>query len=129
MEKTDKDKHKDGRPTEGISQRKSRMVSIRFSELEYYAVKRRASLAGLTVSAYSHAAILESKIVEPMKKEDIDLLRKLSGEANNLNQLAHQANSFQMPYLENDIGNTLNLFTEIIEKLSDDWKNNKRKKL
>jgi len=129
MEEADKDKRKGGRPKKGISERKKRMVSIRFSEPEYYAIKRRASLAGLTVSAYSYSAILESKIVEPVKKEDMDLLRKLSGEANNLNQLAHQANSFQMPYLENDIRNTLNFLTEIIEKLSDDWKNHKRKKL
>jgi hypothetical protein len=129
MEEANRDNRKGGRPKKGIAQRKSRMVSIRFSEPEYYAVKRRASLAGLTVSAYSHAAILDGKIVEPVKKEEMDLLRKLSGEANNLNQLAHRANSFQMPYLENEIKNTLDLFTEIIEKLSDDWKNNKRKKL
>ena len=55
--------------------------------------------------------------------------RKLSGEANNLNQLAHQANQFQMPFLEKAIRIVLNLITEIIENLSDDWKNNKRKKL
>jgi len=129
MEEANKDKRKGGRPKKGISGRKTRMVSIRFSEPEYYAIKRRASLAGLTVSAYSHAAILESKIVEPVKKEDMDLLRKLSGEANNLNQLAHQANNFQMPFLENAIRKILNLFIEIIEKLSNDWKNSKRKKL
>jgi hypothetical protein len=129
MEEANRDKHKGGRPQKGISGRKTRMVSIRFTEPEYYAVKHRASLAGLTVSAYSHAAILENKIVEPVKKEDMDLLRKLSGEANNLNQLAHRANSFQMPYLENEIRNTLDLFTEIMEKLSNDWKNNKRKKI
>lgn len=63
-----------------------------------------------------------------MKREDMDLLRKLSGEANNLNQLAHRANSFQMPYMEKEIRSTLNLFTGIIENLSNDWKNNKRKK-
>jgi hypothetical protein len=91
--------------------------------------RRRASLAGLTVSAYCQTAILDGKIVEPVKKEEMDLLRKLSGEANNLNQLAHRANNFQMPYLENEIRNTLNFFTEIINKLSNDWKNNKRKKL
>ncbi|MDR0233164.1 MAG: MobC family plasmid mobilization relaxosome protein [Dysgonamonadaceae bacterium] len=129
MEEASNNKRKGGRPKKRISERKKRIVSIRVSEPEYYAIKRRASLAGLTVSAYSHSAILESKIVEPIKKEDMDLLRKLSGEANNLNQLAHQANSFQMPYLENDIRNTLNYFTEIIKKLSDDWKNHKRKKL
>ncbi|GHT33165.1 hypothetical protein AGMMS49574_18240 [Bacteroidia bacterium] len=129
MEEADKDKCKGGRPMKGITQRKKRVVSIRFSEVEYYAIKRRASLAGMTVSAYSHSAIMDGKIVEPVKKEDMDLLRKLSGEANNLNQLARQANTYRMPYLEKEVKNVLNSVTDIINKLSDDWKNNKRKKL
>jgi len=129
MEEAEKNKRKGGRPKKGISERKTRTINIRVSEPEYYAIKHRASLAKLTVSAYSHAAILEGKIVEPVKKEDMELLRTLSGEANNLNQLAHRANSFQTLYLEKDIKNTLNLITGIIEKLSDDWKNYKRKKL
>jgi len=129
MEEADRDKCKGGRPKKGITDRKTRTIHIRVSDPEYYAIKHRADLAGLTVSAYSHSAILESKIVEPVKKEDMDLLRKLSGIGNNLNQLAYQANKFQMPFLEKEIRNTLNLHTEIIEKLSDDWKNNKRKKL
>jgi hypothetical protein len=129
MEDADKNKRKGGRPTKGITQRKKRIVSIRFSEMEYYAIKRRASLAGMTVSAYSHSAILNGKVVETVKKEDMDLLRKLSGEANNLNQIAHKANTYRMPYLEKEVKNVLNFFTEIINNLSDDWKNNKRKKL
>ena len=129
MEIEDKNKRKGGRPKKGISERKTRTIHIRVSEPEYYAVKHRAEIAGLTVSAYSHSAILESKIVEPVKKEDMELFRKLAGIGNNLNQLAYQANKFQMPYLEKDIRNTLNLHTEIIGKLSDDWKNNKGKKL
>jgi len=128
METADKNKRKGGRPKKSISQRKTRMIHIRVSEPEYYAIKHRADLAQMTVSAYSHSAILESKIVEPVKKEDMELLRKLSGEANNLNQLAHQANLFQMPFIENDIRKELNLHKKIIEKLSDDWKNNKREK-
>jgi len=129
MEEAVKNKRKGGRPKKKVSERKTRIINIRVSETEYYAVKHRASLAKLTVSAYSHAAILEGKIAEAVKKEDMELLRTLSGEANNLNQLAHQANSFRMPYLEKEIRNTMNLFTKIIEKLSDDWKNYKRKKL
>ena len=129
MEEADKYKRKGGRPKKGFSERKTRIIHIRVSEPEYYAVKHRADLAGLTVSAYSNSAILESKIVEPVKKEDMELLWKLSGIGNNLNQLAHRANQFQMPFLEKDIRNELNLHSEIIEKLSDDWKNNKRKKL
>jgi hypothetical protein len=129
MEEADKDKHRGGRPRKGNSQRKQRIVSIRFSEWEYRALERRVSLSGLSRSEYFRSAILDGKIVEPVKKEDTDLLRKLSGEANNLNQLAHQANAFRMPYLEKELRNMLDLFTEIINKLSDDWKNNKRKKL
>ena len=129
MEEEKIDKRKGGRPKKSISQRKTRMIHIRVSEPEYYAIKHRADIAQMTVSAYSHSAILESKIVEPVKKEDMELLRKLSGMGNNLNQLAHQANKFQMPFLEKAIRIVLNLITEIIEKLSDDWKNNKRKKL
>ena len=128
MKAINSNKHKGGRPKKSISERKSRIIQIRVSETEYYAIKHRASVAGLTVSTYSHSALLDSKIVEPMKREDMDLLRKLSGEANNLNQLAHRANSFQMPYMEKEIRSTLNLFTGIIENLSNDWKNNKRKK-
>ena len=129
MEEAVKNKRKGGRPKKKVSERKTRTINIRVSETEYYAIKHRASQAKLTVSAYSHAAILEGKIAEAVKKEDMELLRTLSGEANNLNQLAHQANSFRMPYLEKEIRNTMNLFTKIIEKLSDDWKNYKRKKL
>jgi len=129
MEVTDKNKRKGGRPKKGISERKTRTIHIRVSEPEYYAIKHRAELAQMTVSAYSHSAILESKIVEPVKKEDMELLRKLSGMGNNLNQLARQANQFQMPFLEKAIRIVLNFITEIIEKLSNDWKNNKREKL
>ncbi|KAA6324625.1 hypothetical protein EZS27_026068 [termite gut metagenome] len=129
MEKADKDNYKGGRPKTGIARQKKRIVSIRFSEPEYYAVKHRASLAGLTLSDYSRSAILDGKVIEPVKKEEMDVLRNLSGEANNLNQLAHQANIYGMFYLEKEANNVLEALSEIINKLSDDWKNNKRKKL
>src|SRR5215468_2084867 len=103
MEVETKDKCKGGRPKKRITERKTRTIHIRVSEPEYYAIKHRADLAQMTVSAYSHSAILESKIVEPVKKEDMELFRKLAGIGNNLNQLAHQANKFQMPFLENAI--------------------------
>ncbi|KAA6311635.1 hypothetical protein EZS27_037274, partial [termite gut metagenome] len=43
--------------------------------------------------------------------------------------LAHQANIYGMFYLEKEAKNVLETMSEIINKLSDDWKNNKRKKL
>ncbi|GHU09228.1 hypothetical protein FACS189431_6930 [Alphaproteobacteria bacterium] len=68
MEEVDNNKCKGGRLPKDIAQQKKRIVSIRFSEVEYYAIVRRTSLAGMTVSAYSHSAIMDGKIVEPVKK-------------------------------------------------------------
>jgi len=74
-----KGKCKGGRPKKSVSQRKTRMIHIRVSEPEYYAVKHRAKLAKMTVSAYSHSAILESKIVDPVKKRRYGVTQKIVG--------------------------------------------------
>ncbi len=126
MEQAGKNKRTGGRPKKGNSVRKKRMISIRFSEPEYYVIKRRSAKAGLTISAYCHAAILESEIKESIKEEDMDLLRKLSGEANNLNQLARKAHIHEMYDVEKEARQMLNSLQNIIEHLSDDWKSNKR---
>lgn len=126
MEEGHRNKGTGGRPRKGNSIRKKRMISIRFSEPEYYVIKRRATHCGLTISAYCHSAILESEIKKSIRKEDMEVLRKLSGEANNLNQLARQANTYGIYHFENEVRQTLVVVQDIIEKLSDDWKNNKR---
>lgn len=120
---------KGGRPKASAVSRKSKTVGVCFSEPELYAIRHRASRAKLPVSVYCHDAILNGVIKEPLKKEELEILRSLSNMENNLNQLTKTAKFLSTKRLENEAGNLFNQIQSIINKLSDDWKNSKRKKL
>lgn len=120
---------KGGRPKVSAVNRKSKTVGVCFSEPELYAIRHRAAKANLPVSVYCHDAILSGVIKEPLKKEELDILRSLSNMGNNLNQLTKTAKFLTAKRLENEAENLFNQIQTIINKLSDDWKNSKRKKL
>lgn len=77
------------RPTK---RNKVRVVSARFTDIEYQAVEKRRKDAGVSLSRFVHSVLLTGKVVQRISKADADILRKLAGEANNINQLAHKAN-------------------------------------
>ncbi|HCO68711.1 MAG TPA: hypothetical protein DIT04_13280 [Dysgonomonas sp.] len=120
---------KGGRPKTNSVSRKSKTIGVCFSEPELYAIRHRAAKAKLPVSVYCHDAILDGVIKEPLKKEELDVLRNLSNIGNNLNQLAKSAKFLSAKRLENEALPLLEAIKTIINKLSDDWKNSKRKKL
>ena len=120
---------KGGRPKASSVNRKSKTIGVCFSEPELYAIRHRATKASLPVSVYCHDAILSGVIKEPLKKEELDILRSLSNMGNNLNQLTRTAKFLTAKRLENEAENLFNQIQTIINKLSDDWKNSKRKKL
>jgi predicted DNA binding CopG/RHH family protein len=125
----DTDRKKGGRPKKSTVSRKSKTIGVCFSEPELYAIRHRAAKAGLPVSIYCHDAILNGVIKEPLKKEDIETLKGLSNMGNNLNQLTKTARFLGTKRLENAALPLLEIMQNIINKLSDDWKNSKRKKL
>jgi hypothetical protein len=100
-----------------------------FSEPELYAIRHQAAEAKLPLSVYCHDAILNGEIKEPLKKEEMEMLRGLSNMGNNLNQLTKTAKFLGAKRLENEALPLLEIIQNIINKLSDDWKNSKRKKL
>ncbi len=120
---------KGGRPKKSSVSRKSKTIGVCFSEPELYAIRHRAAKAGLPVSVYCHDAVLSGEIKEPLKKEELDLLRSLSNMGNNLNQLTKTAKFLSANRLENEALPLLQTIKNVINKLSDDWKNSKRKKL
>lgn len=122
-------KKRGGRPKKSSTVRKSKTIGVCFSEPELYAIKHRAAKANLPVSIYCHDTILDGTIKEPIKKEDMEILRGLSNMGNNLNQLVKSARFTGTKRLENQAQTVLENIMEIINNLSDDWKNSKRKKL
>ena len=60
---------------------------------DYYQLKSKAKSAGVSASEFIRGCITEGGVRERLSKEHGDLIRKLCGMANNLNQLAHKANA------------------------------------
>ena len=118
-----------GPPRKSSVNRKSKTIGVCFSESELYAIRHRATQANLPLSVYCHDAILNGVIKEPLKKEELEILRSLSNMGNNLNQLTKTAKFLSAKQLENQALILLESIQTIINKLSDDWKNSKRKKL
>lgn len=101
---------------------KKKVLSARFLEIEYQALKKRAKDAGVTLSKFARAVLLSGKIVQRISKSDAETLRKLSGEANNLNQLARAANKEGFTHVAKDLVNLKAVIVNIINQLSHDWK-------
>jgi Mg2+ and Co2+ transporter CorA len=111
---------KDKQQSRQTRRNKVRVVSARFTDIEYQAVEKRRKDAGVSLSRFVHSVLLTGKVVQRISKADADVLRKLAGEANNINQLAHKANAggvaAELMMLKKKI-------VQIIKQLSDDWKN------
>ena len=128
MSQDNQNKRKGGRPKKSSVTRKDKTIAVCFSEPELYAIRHRATKANLSLSVYCHDAILNGVIKEPLKKEELGVLRSLSNMGNNLNQLTKTAKFLSAKRLENQASPLLETIQNIINKLSDDWKNSKRKK-
>ena len=118
-----------GRPAKKRTEKQKKVVSTKLTELQYYAVRKRASEAGLRVSGYVRQAVVSAEITPRLNRQDTDILRKLAGEANNINQLAHRANAGGFAKVAVELVKLKNRIVEIISHLSDDWKNKERKRV
>lgn len=101
---------------------KEKVISVRVTTMEYLALKKRARDAGMNLSCFARSSLLSAKVVQRIGKGDADTLRKLSGEANNLNQLARSANKDGFTSVAIEITSLRNMIVDIINHLSDDWK-------
>jgi hypothetical protein len=89
---TIKNPNRSGQPKKPLIEKKSQKFSVKFSLPEYYALKGRAKEAGLNRSEYIRQCFVRSEVRQRLSPGHLDHIRKLSGMANNLNQLAHRAN-------------------------------------
>lgn len=118
---------KNGRPKIDVPRQKCRIVSTRLTDDEFFVVSQRAKVAGVKISRYMREALLKGKVVQRMKPEEAKVMRLLANEVNNINQLAHKANAEGYKAMaEVNAVLAIKLYC-IIEQLSDDWKDNKRR--
>ena len=97
-----------GRPAKKRIEKQQRVVSTKLTELQYYAIRKRAGESGLRVSEY----------VNPLPFFIFPI-----------NQLAHRANAGGFALVAVELVKLKNRIVEIINQLSDDWKNKKGKRV
>ena len=117
-----------GRPAKNRVNKYQKVVSTKLTELQFYAIRKRAGKAGLRVSEYVRQAVVSAEVTPRLNRQDADTIRKLAGEANNINQLAHRANAGGFALVAVELVKLKNRIIGIINHLSDDWKNKKRKR-
>lgn len=118
-----------GRPPKSRIDKQRRVVSTKLTELQYYAIRKRATDANIPLSDYIRQAVIRCEVIPRLSKQDAEIIRQLAGEANNINQLAHQANAGGFALIVQELIKLKIRIIEIIDRLSDDWKNNQRRRV
>ena len=86
---------KGGRPRLlNTEKKKYKLPPVRLGTIDYAMVKKRSRQAGLTLTEYQRQMVLNGQVVERLSTEQMELYRQLAGMGNNMNQLAHQANTY-----------------------------------
>lgn len=98
-------KNKGGRPKAKI--RRDQTLRIRINATELYLIKTKAREAGMRASTWIRQAAKAARIAPRWTPEQMELLRMMAGMANNLNQLAKQANSGNLLFIVRKCENLL----------------------
>lgn len=86
-------RNRGGRPKKAATEKLKYRTTVKMATEDYYLLKSKARAAGVSASEFIRGCIREGGVKERLSKEHGDLVRKLCGMANNLNQLARKANA------------------------------------
>ena len=102
MDDSTKKKKQKGRPPKEAD-KLSRSINLKLTAVNYGIVQKKAEKVGLTATQYAREMTMNGGVKSRFTVEELDLMRKLSGEANNLNQLAKRANQAGFTHVGNEI--------------------------
>lgn len=118
---SDRPRHKGGRPSLKI--KRDREMKIRLTATEEFLIKAKAREAGMRSSTWFRAAAKSARIMVRLKPEEMQLLRMLSGLANNLNQLTKLAHVSGIISIALKCANLLNEIDRAIKYFNHDGEN------
>lgn len=80
-----------GRPAKE-KEKLNHSINLKLTEDSFTTVKDKAGKLGMKATQYAREMVLKGRVKSRFTLEELDLMRKLSGMANNLNQIAKKAN-------------------------------------
>lgn len=102
MEKKKINRTKRGRPKKDKT-KLSTSINLKLTESDFKIVKEKAEELGMKPTQYTREMTLNGGVKLRFTVEELNLIRQLSGEANNLNQLAKRANQGGFSRIGNEI--------------------------
>jgi len=82
-----------GRPKLNPAEKLKYRVAVNLCTKDFYALKAKATQAGMTYTEVARQAIIGCQIHQRLTPEQMDCIRKISGMGNNLNQITRKANA------------------------------------
>ena len=117
-------KNQGGRPRKKESRLRKKVVSTRVTEPEYLKILEEAKRCCLSLSDFIYQVLIHRKVVPRISQEEADILRKLAGQSNNLNQLTKIAHAAGIETVIPRLSELNKGILKLIKRLSDDRKNN-----
>jgi hypothetical protein len=116
--KTIKNQNRNGRPAKSAAEKKTYRISLKMATEEYYSLRSKARLAGITLSEYIRHVIVKSEVKQRLSPEHLGYIRQLSGMANNLNQIARKANAAGYTEVQHDCQRMIEEIDNLIKHIS-----------
>ena len=110
-------KNKGGRPTKTLSEKRKYQVLLRLNTMEYYSLLGKAREASIPRTEFLRLLITNAEVKSRIKPEEMQLIRTVSGMANNLNQIAHRLNAFDISALNEELNALKQLIHELMKRL------------
>lgn len=93
-------KNKGGRPRSDERKKRKYSVKVYFDQSNYTKLLRRSRNSQCSLSSLVYELAVNGYVREALSKEDASCIRSLSGMANNLNQIAHEAHVHHFTFVE-----------------------------
>ena len=115
MENKEENNRKRGCPTKEKA-KLSASINLKLTEADFNKIREKAEKLGMKATLYVREMVLKGSVKSRFTLEELDLMRKLAGIANNLNQIAKKAN--QAGYIMEAI-EIMKIMTQIKRMLND----------
>lgn len=117
-------KNQGGRPRKKESLLRKKVVSSRVTEPEYLKILEEAKSCCLSLSDFIYQVLIHRKVIPRISQEEADILRKLAGQSNNLNQLTKIAHAAGIETIIPRLSELNKGILKLIKRLADDRENN-----
>ena len=108
---------KGGRPAKNLAEKRKYRLSLKLNTNEYFQLKSKAKTAGKNRCDFLRELILSGEVIGRFSAEQIDILRKIGGMANNLNQLVKLAHVQGIWFIETSAKKLLAELDELLKRI------------